>query len=478
MSGWLRERRALAALLLAALVVRIPTLGSQSFWRDEAVTVKLLHKSFGGMLGALPDSESTPPLYYAVAWVWARIFGFGEAELRSLSVVFGVLLVAVVYRAAEQAFSRRAGVIAALLASVNPFLVWYSQEARAYALFFLLGAWSFLWFLRAVDEPSRRNLLTWSVISALALTAHYFACFLIAAEAAWLLFTAPRRREVAVACVPWVVVGLALLPLAHAQGGKTSWIPESGSLPVRTKESVKNFLVGLNPPGQPWTLLVAGLLFLAALWLFARHRARAPRPARAAAVVAVAALVATVVVDAGGLKYVNGRNVGVDFIPVVVLMAAGLAAAAARLGAVLTAALAAISLAIVVNVYLDPAYQKENWRLAFRMVGPTSEARGIVGQRGLTRELVQLYGKHVDELPAGGAEVRQIAAVDATHRVAAAPRVPGFRLVSERTSKAISVFLYESQAPRHLTPAELQAARPEPGVARAFAALQLPSGGP
>ena len=38
-------------------------------------------------------TESTPPLYYCMAWVWARIFGYGETGLRSLSAVAGVLTV-------------------------------------------------------------------------------------------------------------------------------------------------------------------------------------------------------------------------------------------------------------------------------------------------------------------------------------------------------------------------------------------------
>ena len=64
---------ALLAVILAGAAARFATLDVQSFWLDEAVTHELVTRSLGGMLGAIPDSESTPPLYYLLAWVWVRI---------------------------------------------------------------------------------------------------------------------------------------------------------------------------------------------------------------------------------------------------------------------------------------------------------------------------------------------------------------------------------------------------------------------
>jgi mannosyltransferase len=90
-SAALRQRHGLvlAALTVLAALLRFPTLDTQSFWFDEAVTVTLVRDSLSGMLGALPDLESTPPLYYVLAWLWARAFGTGEIGLRSLSALLG-----------------------------------------------------------------------------------------------------------------------------------------------------------------------------------------------------------------------------------------------------------------------------------------------------------------------------------------------------------------------------------------------------
>jgi hypothetical protein len=61
-------RYALAGLVLLAAALRFSTLHVQSFELDEAVTVGLLRHDLWGMLGQLPHSESTPPLYYVFAW--------------------------------------------------------------------------------------------------------------------------------------------------------------------------------------------------------------------------------------------------------------------------------------------------------------------------------------------------------------------------------------------------------------------------
>ena len=103
----------------------------------------------GGGIGLIPQTESTPPLYYSVAWAWARVFGYGEVGLRSLSALAGVALIPVVYGAGAKLVSRRAGVIVAALAACSPLLIWYSQEARSYELLALLTGVSLLAFAYA-----------------------------------------------------------------------------------------------------------------------------------------------------------------------------------------------------------------------------------------------------------------------------------------------------------------------------------------
>src|SRR5437763_4753254 len=216
-----RHVQALVALTLVAAAVRFSTVSGQSFWLDEAVTVDLVRKSFGHMLSAIPGSESTPPLYYVLAWVWSRIFGFGEAGLRSLSALLGTATIPVAYAAAARLVSRRAGLVVAALAAVNPLLVWSSQEARSYALLVFLTAAGLALFARLLTERSARALAGWAAVSVAALATHYFALFVVAPQAAWLLVRRRGRAELA-AVGAVAAVGAALLPLAIHQSNNRS----------------------------------------------------------------------------------------------------------------------------------------------------------------------------------------------------------------------------------------------------------------
>src|SRR5207248_1348738 len=158
-------------------------------------------------------SEHTPPLYYALAWVWTRVFGLSEAGVRSLSALAGTAVVPVVYLAARDLLSRRAGLIAAALAAVSPPLVWFSQDARPYALFTLTVALSLLFFVRALQRRTRA-LGWWAVSSAFMVATHYFGAYIVAAEGLMLLYV--RRdelRRVALAIAPSLLTVGALTPL-------------------------------------------------------------------------------------------------------------------------------------------------------------------------------------------------------------------------------------------------------------------------
>jgi uncharacterized membrane protein len=104
-----RTRTLLAGIVVVAAALRFATLDVQSYWFDEATTVHLLRDDLPGLLGAIPDSESTPPLYYALAWFWTKLFGTGEVGLRSLSALAGTLTVLAVYAVGARWATRRAG---------------------------------------------------------------------------------------------------------------------------------------------------------------------------------------------------------------------------------------------------------------------------------------------------------------------------------------------------------------------------------
>jgi 4-amino-4-deoxy-L-arabinose transferase-like glycosyltransferase len=113
----------LALLTAAAAALRFTSLGVQSFTTDEAFTVQIARHSFGGILSAVSHTESTPPLYYYLAWAWRHVSGTGEAGMRSLPALFGTATIPASYAAGRELFSRRVGLLCAALVTFSPLLI-------------------------------------------------------------------------------------------------------------------------------------------------------------------------------------------------------------------------------------------------------------------------------------------------------------------------------------------------------------------
>jgi mannosyltransferase len=346
-----------------AAALRFPTLDRQSYWLDEAHTVDLLRRGFFDMLGAFPDSESTPPLYYVVAWAWTQLFGTGEVGLRSLSAVFGTAMTPVAYAVGASLISRRVGIIGAAFVATSPLLVWYSQEARAYALYAFLGALSLLFFVRALREPATAALTGWAIASSLALATHYFAVFLVVAEAVVLLVRTTRRGAVAAAAGAIALAGAALLPLAAYQehGGRTSWIADT---PVsdRAQDIVRGFVAGMYPlpHAQPLALLLAAM---SAVLLVLRARRHERRAALIMLTVGGAAIALPLVLALGGLDYFLERNLLDAWLPLALVVAVALGVESVkRFGAAVAAVLVAASFGVVVASATDDDIARDDWR--------------------------------------------------------------------------------------------------------------------
>ncbi|HSR94309.1 MAG TPA: glycosyltransferase family 39 protein [Solirubrobacterales bacterium] len=396
-----------AGLTLLAAALRFATLGVQAYHHDEIVTAsRILRDGFVHAMEAVGFSESAPPLYYALAWAWTQLTGTGEFGLRSLSALAGVATVPVAYLLGAELRGRRAGIVAAALVAVNPMLLWYSQEARGYALLAFFTAAAALYFVRALYRPrdvpvvsgpygplttgtskeGRRDLALWGIFSALALATHYFAIFPVALEAGWLLWRRGRRALVGL----WIVAlaGLALAPLAIHQMalGHAEWIGER-SLGHRIWESAVTFVVGETGDivARPETVLPALVPLLAcaaALCLLAVRGRPAERRVGgrmlAVAAITVVAPVALALISPGK-DYVIARNLLPALVPLLVAVAIGTTLRGARRsGALVAAVLAAYSFGFCIWVSVSPAWQRPDWNAVAAHLGEPEAPRAIV----------------------------------------------------------------------------------------------------
>jgi len=365
--GGRRSTRVLVAGVLAiAVALRFSTLGLQSYWSDEAATVDLLRGSFGHMLSALPDHERTPPLYYAVAWFWSRVFGTGEVGLRSVSAVFGVDTVLVAYLIARHVADERAGLIAGLLCAVSPLLVWYSQEARSYSmLVFLCAASVWLW-LRASKSRSRASMVAWGIVSCLAILTHYFGSFIVLFEALFLLRT--RRGEPVllgvVALLAAAQVSLIPLALHQAHANEPNYYVTTTPLSTRIIDIPKRFLLGETGAPTAAALFGFALVILAgaAAWLLmTRANSVARRGAGPLLALAAFATVLPLCLAVIGLDFFAYRYLLATWVLLAVAAAVGLSTRAGLIGSAVAVGLAASLLTLTVTVDLTPKLQRADW---------------------------------------------------------------------------------------------------------------------
>jgi mannosyltransferase len=465
-----RPRRvalALAAITAIGAALRFWRIGHQSYWLDESFTVALVDQGFADAMSTIAETESTPPVYYALAWAWSQVLGTGEAGLRSLSALIGTITIPVFYLVARELFGDRAGLIAAALAALNPYLWWYSQEARAYALLVLLSAVSLLFLARAVRDPRGRWLGLWALSSALALSTHYFAGFLLLGEAVWLL--RGRRSPAAMRAVLAVVaVAGALVPLALDQRatGHTLFIGDI-ALIDRVGELPKKFVTGeLGSPVQGLGP-VAGVIV--ALGLLGLARLRGYRFRWAIWLLALTAITAAapIVMAIAGTDYLLPRNLMAMYAPFTIALAAGFGGSrGGRVGPTLAAALCATAAFVCVWTSFDESVQRDDWRDAARALGPVPNGdRAIVLNPEPARKPLQLYAGRLERIDPRGAapsvlEVIAIGNARPPNFPEPQPPAVGFQRVERRVTETYELVRWRAPAaPVPVLLPELEAAR-------------------
>lgn len=230
-------------MALAAFYLRISTLTAESLWWDEVITLNQSRSSLSDLI-RMVAADNYPPLHNILVQVSLRLLGETEFALRLPSAILGSLTVLLVYWVGALLGSRWGGLIAAILLTVAGFHIWYSQEARTYALMACAAtayAGTLLWVAANPSWP--RTIANVLAASAL-LYSHPYGMFLFASlGGAMFLLILLRRSEWAIGPVRFVVIqaiaGLAFLPWAFvllartkAMDATVGWIPEVTALRV------------------------------------------------------------------------------------------------------------------------------------------------------------------------------------------------------------------------------------------------------
>jgi mannosyltransferase len=217
----------LFAILALAVTLRFFQLDAQSFWNDEGTSARVAERSLP-LITAAAIGDIHPPLYYYALHFWRGIFGSSESALRGFSAALGVILVGLIYLLGRQLFDEFTALAAAFVAAVNPFQVYYSQEARMYMLLAVWAAASTYLLVRCLKETrflSASGLL-YVLAAAGGMYTHYAFPFVLVAHnlvaLAWLVARRGNWRKLAAwvglqigvvaLYLPWLGVALRRLP--------------------------------------------------------------------------------------------------------------------------------------------------------------------------------------------------------------------------------------------------------------------------
>ena len=302
------------SILALAALLRFYCLTCSSLWHDEGNSWAVAQRGFV-QVARDAAADIHPPGYYWLLKLWGGAFGFSGWAIRSLSALAGLLTVAVVYLIGREIGDRTPdgrsafALLAAFLAALNPFQIFYSQEARMYAPLMLEGA-AVMWALLAMKRrwaaqgaaTVRPYALVYLAAAATGLWTHYtFAAVLAAAGGAavwwwpgwsqtrrqWNGDASARRRKTDLRS-PLILFlllnGLALLSflpwLPTTIERLLSWPSQNGF--VGPLEGLRLTLQTLatgsirSGPGLTWGwLLLVGLLPLCGLWRLRRSGAGA-----------------------------------------------------------------------------------------------------------------------------------------------------------------------------------------------------------
>lgn len=205
-------------ILVLAFILRIINL-NQSLWLDEAINVLATKNySFLGMVTEYAKADFHPPGFFMISWIWNNFFGIGETTIRIPSVIFGILTIYIIYLIGQKLHSKSLGLLSALLLAINPLHIYYSQEARMYALATLAVSINIFLFIKLIKRE-RVNLIYLVISNLLILASDYVSYFIFPSLLTFLLIL--KKKEILkkwfISLIVAIAAGIWWIPVFFSQ---------------------------------------------------------------------------------------------------------------------------------------------------------------------------------------------------------------------------------------------------------------------
>jgi uncharacterized membrane protein len=225
---------ALAGIVLAGAWLRLTGLNRQSLWFDELDVVVRAQRPFDEVLRTFTTAGENGPVYNVLLALWIRIAGISEIALRFPSAVAGTLAIPLLYVLARRLAGSQTALLAAGLLAISPYHVWYSQEAKMYALIVLLALLSSLLFVEALERNRPIWWAAYVVATTMMFYSHVVSVLVFVAQSLYAVLARRnwRGRErswlIAAGLLTLPYIPIALWALDVVSGRAYAWQPDVG----------------------------------------------------------------------------------------------------------------------------------------------------------------------------------------------------------------------------------------------------------
>lgn len=264
---------ALAGLTTVALLLALGHLGDKGFWSDEIQT-EHISSSWQTLRDRLVGRESNMWSFYILLAAWQHLVGKGEAALRLLPALLGVLAVPAIALWGRRLGGPRVGLMSAALLAVSGTWLQHAQTLRGYSMIILLASLAAWQFMRVIETPRPARLLGLAALAALGIYTHLYFVLLLGAFGLSLLARPLRPLPWRALLAAGAITLLLLLPLLVLQpfGRQLDWV-----LPLRLSDVAR---AALYFSGYSWfavpLLLAAWSGALVAAFRVWRREGRSP----------------------------------------------------------------------------------------------------------------------------------------------------------------------------------------------------------
>lgn len=147
-------------IILIGLTFRLWFLDKpEGLWNDEYVSWFIASQSDWNTFWQKVYENCHMPLYYFYLKIWMFCFSDTDISLRWSSVLPSILSIPMMYFVGKEVKNNNLGLFCAILTALSSFLIYFGQEVRLYSLVFLITSSIIYYFIKAIKEPSNKNII-------------------------------------------------------------------------------------------------------------------------------------------------------------------------------------------------------------------------------------------------------------------------------------------------------------------------------